>query len=201
MEILSNNNLLSIQEALLNRYLNLDPESKEQLRQLSGKVIKIEWGPLTYYWQFKSDSISFSKIYNGPADLVLRGSTFDFLRLIFSKNKALTDIPLQVSGDMAFGMQFRAFFLNLEMDWEEQLAKILGDTAAYPVIQLLKAMRRWARESVKNLSENLTNYLQTEINGLISTEELQVFFSDIDELRDDCARLETRIERLEKKGA
>ncbi|WP_171910126.1 ubiquinone biosynthesis accessory factor UbiJ [Rickettsiella grylli] len=198
---MSNNNLLSIQEALLNRYLNLDPESKEQLRQLSGKVIKIEWGPLTYYWQFKSDSISFSKIYNGPADLVLRGSTFDFLRLIFSKNKALTDIPLQVSGDMAFGMQFRAFFLNLEMDWEEQLAKILGDTAAYPVIQLLKAMRRWARESVKNLSENLTNYLQTEINGLISTEELQVFFSDIDELRDDCARLETRIERLEKKGA
>ncbi|OJA00004.1 hypothetical protein BEV13_04625 [Rickettsiella grylli] len=192
---------MSIQEALLNRYLNLDPESKEQLRQLSGKVIKIEWGPLTYYWQFKSDSISFSKIYNGPADLVLRGSTFDFLRLIFSKNKALTDIPLQVSGDMAFGMQFRAFFLNLEMDWEEQLAKILGDTAAYPVIQLLKAMRRWARESVKNLSENLTNYLQTEINGLISTEELQVFFSDIDELRDDCARLETRIERLEKKGA
>lgn len=201
MEILSNNNLLSIQEAFLNCYLNLDPESKEQLRQLSGKVIKIEWGPLTYYWQFKSDSISLSKIYNGPADLVLRGSTFDFLRLIFSKNKALIDIPLQVSGDMAFGMQFRAFFLNLEMDWEEQLAKILGDTAAYPVIQLLKAIRRWARESVKNLSENLTNYLQTEIKGLISTEELQVFFSDIDELRDDCARLEARIQRLEKKGA
>jgi len=198
---LSNNNLLSIQEAFLNCYLNLDPESKEQLRQLSGKVIKIEWGPLTYYWQFKSDSISLSKIYNGPADLVLRGSTFDFLRLIFSKNKALIDIPLQVSGDMAFGMQFRAFFLNLEMDWEEQLAKILGDTAAYPVIQLLKAIRRWARESVKNLSENLTNYLQTEIKGLISTEELQVFFSDIDELRDDCARLEARIQRLEKKGA
>ncbi|WP_240992250.1 ubiquinone biosynthesis accessory factor UbiJ [Rickettsiella grylli] len=198
---MSNNNLLSIQEAFLNCYLNLDPESKEQLRQLSGKVIKIEWGPLTYYWQFKSDSISLSKIYNGPADLVLRGSTFDFLRLIFSKNKALIDIPLQVSGDMAFGMQFRAFFLNLEMDWEEQLAKILGDTAAYPVIQLLKAIRRWARESVKNLSENLTNYLQTEIKGLISTEELQVFFSDIDELRDDCARLEARIQRLEKKGA
>ncbi|EDP46802.1 putative protein of unknown function [Rickettsiella grylli] len=192
---------MSIQEAFLNCYLNLDPESKEQLRQLSGKVIKIEWGPLTYYWQFKSDSISLSKIYNGPADLVLRGSTFDFLRLIFSKNKALIDIPLQVSGDMAFGMQFRAFFLNLEMDWEEQLAKILGDTAAYPVIQLLKAIRRWARESVKNLSENLTNYLQTEIKGLISTEELQVFFSDIDELRDDCARLEARIQRLEKKGA
>lgn len=202
MEILiSANSLLSTQEALLNRYLNLDPESKEQLRQLSGKVVKLEWGPLTYYWQFKSDSISLSKIYNGPTDLLLRGSTFDFVRTIFIKNKALTDIPLQVSGDMAFGIQFKALFSNLEIDYEEQLAQILGDTAAYPVMQLLKAIRRWARESVKSLSENLTNYLQTEINGLVSREELQVFFSDIDDLRDDCARLEARLERLEKKGA
>lgn len=197
MEILINTHiLLSTQEALLNRYLNLDPEAKEQLQQLSGKVIKIEWGPLTYYWHFKSDSIFLSKHHNGPTDLILRGSTFDFLRTVFIKDKALTDIPLQVSGDMAFGMQFRDFFSNLEIDYEAQLAKILGDSAAYPMIQLLKGIRRWTRQSVKNLRENLTNYVQTELNGLVSNEELAHFFSDIDDLRDDCARLEARIARL-----
>lgn len=201
MEILITSNIiLSAQEVILNRYLNLDPESKAHLRKLSGKVIKVEWVPLTYYWLFKSDSIYLSKDYNGPTDLILRGSTFDFLRVAFiKKDKALTDIPLQVLGDMEFGKQFKEFFSNLEIDYEEQLSKLLGDVAAYPMIQMLKIIRCWTRQNIENLGENLTNYVQTEMNWLVSDEELQLFFSDIDELRNDCARLEARIKMLEKR--
>ena len=201
MEILITSNIiLSAQEVILNRYLNLDPESKAHLRKLSGKVIKVEWVPLTYYWLFKSDSIYLSKDYNGPTDLILRGSTFDFLRVAFiKKDKALTDIPLQVLGDMEFGKQFKEFFSNLEIDYEEQLSKLLGDVTAYPMIQMLKIIRCWTRQNIENLGENLTNYVQTEMNWLVSDEELQLFFSDIDELRNDCARLEARIKMLEKR--
>lgn len=177
----------------------LDPESKEHLYRLSGKVVKIEWGPLTYYWFFKSDLIYLSKDYNGPADLILRGSTFDFLRMAFiSKDNALTDIPLQVMGDMEFAKQFKDFFANLEVDYEEQLSKIVGDGIAYPMIQVLKAISLWATQSMESLSQNLTNYVQREMNWLVSPEELQLFFSDVDELRDDCARIEARIKMLEK---
>jgi ubiquinone biosynthesis protein UbiJ len=197
--LISPNILLSAQEAILNRYLMLDPESKEHLHRLSGKVVKIEWGPLTYYWFFKSDLIYLSKDYNGPADLILRGSTFDFLRMAFiSKDNALTDIPLQVMGDMEFAKQFKDFFANLEVDYEEQLSKIVGEGIAYPMIQVLKAISLWANVSMESLSQNLTNYVQREMNWLVSPEELQLFFSDVDELRDDCARLEARIKRLEK---
>lgn len=201
MEILINSNIvLSAQEAILNRYLSLDPESKEHLRRLSGKVIKIEWTPLTYFWFFKSDSIYLNKDYNGPVDLILRGSTFDFLSMAFSKkDKALTDIPLQVLGDMEFAKQFKEFFSNLEIDYEEQLSKILGDTIAYPLVKLLKTTRLWAKQSIENLSQNASAYVQTEMNWLVSDEELQLFFSDVDDLRDDCARLEARIKSLEKR--
>lgn len=191
--------ILSAQEAILNRYLKLDPESKEHFRRLSGRVVKIEWGPFNYYWLFKSDSIYLCKDYNGPVDLILRGSTFDFLRMAFiKKDKALTDIPLQVLGDMEFGKQFREFFSNLEIDYEEQLSKIVGDATAYPIMQVLKTINLWASRNMESLSENLTNYLQREMNWLVSDEELQFFFSDVDELRDDCARLEARIKMLEK---
>lgn len=201
MEILINSNiLLSAQEAILNRYLNLDPESKEHLRHLSGKVIKIEWVPLTYFWIFKSDLIYLNKDYSGPVDLILRGSTFDFLRMAFNtKDKALTDIPLQVLGDMELAKQFKEFFSNLEIDYEEQLSKIVGDTIAYPVVKMLKVMRLWSKQSIENLSQNASNYVQTEMNWLVSDEELQLFFSDVDNLRDDYARLEARIKVLEKR--
>ena len=200
MEILINSNIiLSVQEAILNRYLCLDPESKKHLRQLSGRVVKIEWGSLIYYWLFKSDSIYLSKDYNGPADLILRGSTFDFLRMAFiKKDKAFTDIPLQIVGDMEFGKQFRDFFSTLEIDYEEQLSKKIGDAIAYPLIQALKAISLWARQNIENLGQNVTNYVQTEMNWLVPDEELQFFFSDVDDLRDDCARLEARINSLQK---
>jgi ubiquinone biosynthesis accessory factor UbiJ len=197
--LICSNIILSAQEAILNRYLNLDFECKEHLHRLSGKVVKIEWNPLTYYWLFKSDAIYLSKDYSGPVDLILRGSTFDFLCSVFiKKDKALTDIPLQVVGDMEFGKQFKDFFSNLEIDYEEQLSKIVGDVIAYPMIQVLKAITLWARQSMECFSQNLTNYVQREMNWLISEEELQYFFSDVDELRDDYARLEARINALQK---
>jgi ubiquinone biosynthesis protein UbiJ len=197
--LISSNIILSVQEAILNRYLSLDPESKKHLRQLSGRVVKIEWGSLIYYWLFKSDSIYLSKDYNGPADLILRGSIFDFLRMAFiKKDKAYTDIPLQVVGDMEFGKQFRDFFLTLEIDYEEQLSKKIGDAIAYPLIQALKTISLWARQNIENLSQNVTNYVQTEMNWLVPDEELQFFFSDVDDLRNDCARLEARINSLQK---
>lgn len=201
MEILiSSNIIIAAQEAMLNRYLSLDPESKKHLHRLSGKVIRIELGPMTYYWCFKSDSIFLKKDYNGSADLILRGSTLDFLRMAFTnKDRAHTDIPLQVVGDMEFGKQFKEFFLNLEIDYEEQLSKIVGDAIAHPLVQVLKTINLWARQNTENFGQNLRNYVQTEMNWLVTDEELQLFFSDVDDLRDDCARLNTRLEILEKR--
>jgi ubiquinone biosynthesis accessory factor UbiJ len=197
--LISSNIILSVQEVILNRYLSLDPESKKHLRQLSGRVVKIEWGSIIYFWLFKSDSIYLSKDYNGPADLILRGSTFDFLRMAFiKKDKAYTDIPLQVVGDMEFGKQFRDFFSTLDIDYEEQLSKKIGDAIAYPLIQLLKTISLWGRQNIENLGQNVTNYVQTEMNWLVSDQELQFFFSDVDDLRNDCARLEARLNSLQK---
>jgi ubiquinone biosynthesis protein UbiJ len=200
VEILNSQNiLLSAQEAILNHYLNLDPEAKEHLSRLSGKVVKIEWGHLNYYWLFKSDSIYLSKDYQGAVDLILRGSTLDFIRITFmKKDMALTAIPLQILGDMEFAKQFKDLFSNLDIDWEEQLAKLLGDTIAYPISCLFKEITRWAKQSVESLSQNMTNYLQTELNYLVSEPELQIFFSDVDDLRDDSERLEARINALQR---
>jgi ubiquinone biosynthesis protein UbiJ len=197
--LITSNTLLSVQEAILNRYLKLDPEAIEHLYRLSGKALKIEWGPLSYYWLFKSDSVYLSKDYNGPVDLILRGSTFDFLRMAFiKKDTALTAIPLQIFGDMEFAKQFKDLFSNLNVDYEEQLAKLVGDSLAFPMVQILKIMTHWAKASIENLGQNITHYVQTEMNWLVSKEELQLFFSDVDDLRDDSDRLEARINALQQ---
>jgi ubiquinone biosynthesis protein UbiJ len=191
--------LLATQEIILNRFLQLDPEAVRYLTPLSGKVVKLELNGLGQYWLFKSDAIYLTKDYNGLVDLVLSGSVFDFMRLAFMKKEAaLTAIPIHVSGDMAFAKQFKALFSNLEIDWEEQLSRVVGDTIAYPTAQFLKMLSQWARESVENFSQNMTEYVQAEIDCLVPEEEVQIFFSEVDDLRDDLARLQARIERLQR---
>lgn len=193
------NTLLAAQESILNRFLQLDPETAGHLNQLSGKVVKIELNSLSHFWLFKSNAIYLIKDYNGLVDLVLRGSGFDFMQLAFIKrDMALTAIPIQVSGDMEFAKQFKELFANLDIDWEEHLSSFVGDTIAYPLARFLKALTHWAKQSVENLSQNITDYLQAEMDYLVSEEELQVFFSDIDTLRDDSARLEARIKFLQE---
>lgn len=191
------NTLLAAQEIILNRFLKLDPESSKVLNNLSGKVVKLELNALSHYWLFKSDTIYLTKNYSGLVDLVLRGSVFDFMRLAFMKKEsALTAMPIQVSGDMEFAKQFKDLFSNLDIDWEEQLSQIVGDTVAYPIAQFFKSLSQWAKQSVGTLGQNITDYVQAELDYLVPDEELQVFFADIDDLRDDAARLEARIARL-----
>lgn len=195
------NALLAAQEIILNRFLQLDPEATAYLNQLSGKVVKIELNALSYFWLFKSDAIYLVKDYNGLVDLILQGSLFDFMRLAFIKSDvALTAIPIQIAGDMEFAKQFKDLFSNLDIDWEEQLSHFVGDTVAYPVARFLKTLSRWAKQNIENLSQNITDYVQAEMDYLVPDEELQIFFSDIDDLRDDWARLEARIARLGIKG-
>ena len=160
-------------------------------------MVKLELGALSHYWLFKSNAIYLAKDYNGVVDLVLHGSVFDFMRLAFIKREsALTAIPIQVSGDMEFAKQLKDLFSNLDIDWEEQLSRVVGDAIAYPLARFLKTMSQWARQSVENFGQNMTEYVQAEMDYLVPEEELQVFFSDIDDLRDDLARLQARIERL-----
>ncbi len=194
------NTLLAIQEMLLNRVLRLDPETVGGLRQLSGKVAKLEFDHASYYCIFTSTAVCLSKDYDGLVDLVLGGSIFDFIRMgLFKNGMASTTIPIQISGDMEFARQFRDFFANVEIDWEEQLSQVVGDGVAYPLAQCLRLMKQWAKRSVESISQNVKDYLQAETDLLVSKEELQIFFSDIDGLRDEVARLQARIARLQRK--
>jgi ubiquinone biosynthesis accessory factor UbiJ len=193
------NVLLRAQEMILNRFLHLDPELDFALSKLVGKVVKLELGSLSHYWVFKPKVISLIKEHNGMVDLILSGSIFDFMRLPFmKKDKAITAIPVHVSGDMEFAKQFRDLFANLEIDWEEQLANLLGDTFAFPVALFLKNISHWSKQSFENINENIRDYIQIEMAWLVSNEELQIFFAEVDVLRDEAARLKARLKYLQR---
>lgn len=194
--------VLSIFEKTLNRFLQLDPESKKNLQTLAGKVIVFESYDFKIYWLFTQNKILITNQYDGSADAVLSGSVFDFARLGMNQDTATvfaTDIKM--TGDTEVIQAFKNLFSQLNIDWEDQLSKITGDVIAYQIGSAMRLLNDWAKQSSKTLQVNLTEYLQEEARLLPTAIELNDFFIEVDQLRNDVERIEARIIRLKKEIA
>jgi len=101
-----------------------------------------------------------------------------------------------IDGDTAFAGAIHHLWQHLRWDAEEDLSKVVGDTAAHRIAESGRTLQRWAQASGNNLAHSFAEYW-TEEQPLIATKnDLMRFNADVDQLRDDAARLEKRIELL-----
>jgi ubiquinone biosynthesis protein UbiJ len=105
---------------------------------------------------------------------------------------------IRIDGDNRLAQTLGEVFRGLDIDWEEQLSKLLGDTLAHRLMSRARAGGRWAERSGSIARQNLREYLQQEAAVLPSREELTTFLAAVDTLRDDVERLAARVERLER---
>lgn len=189
-------------EKILNSFLKLDSDTDKRLIPLAGKVIALEFPPFEsrIYWLFTRDGIHLLDEYEGIVDVTLRGSPFSFLRLTKqSSSAAIFASDITVIGDTETAQDFKILFANLNIDWEEQLSHLTGDVIAHQIGNLFREVSNWAKQSVNTLTQDITEYVQEEARWLPTRIELQDFFSQVDQVRNDTDRLEARLNFLEKK--
>jgi ubiquinone biosynthesis protein UbiJ len=103
-----------------------------------------------------------------------------------------------VEGQTDLAQELGELLGGIEVDWEEQLSRLVGDPVAHQVGSGLRSAGRWGRHSAETLTQNLGEYLQEEARLLPSRNEVAAFLDDIDRLRDDVERLAARIARIAK---
>ena len=187
-------------ETAINRYLALDPEVLGKLAVFNGKVIKIEIaGTKKVLYLFPDEQgISISTEYDGDADTVLRGSPLSLFKMGVVSNTAtmLLKGEVEISGDTRLGHQFKNVFSQMDVDWSEPLAELVGDTLAYQIQQSGKKFSQWGKETVKSVSSSVSEYLQEESRDVVTQTELDIFNDDVDQLRNDVDRLQEKIKSL-----
>jgi ubiquinone biosynthesis protein UbiJ len=190
-------------EQALNRYLALDPEGAGRLARLHGRVICIEiagFGARLYLVPGARGIQAFGT-YAGEPDCVLRGPPLALVRIGLTQRKEdqLFSGEVQVTGDTHLAQEFGRLIASIEVDWEEQLSRLIGDPAAHQIGSAARATRRWGSRSTDTLAQDLKEYLQEEGRLLPTRYEVQAFLDDVDTLRDDVERLAARVERIAKK--
>lgn len=194
--------LMGALEAALNKFINLDQNSRSYLAPLSGKIIAITIVPFneTIYLYPSADSIQLADFSPDKPDTHLTGSVFSFGLMGFSSNpmRSVFSGEIKIEGDMQTGRKFQTLFTKLDFNIEQQLANYTGNTLAHNISNFLRVGQNWSQESINTFKLNTSEFLQEETRNLPAKPEMEIFYRQIDKLRTDFDRLQSRIERLNK---
>lgn len=190
-------------ETAINQYLSLDPEIAGQLSSLHGKVIGIDLSgtPIIFFFiPDQNGQLQLLSQYEGQPDCLISGAPLNLLRSTISDNTDSTfSGDVHIEGSSGVAQQFTTILKRIDIDWEEQLSRLTGDIIAHQVGNSFRAGSNWFSRNLESTGLNLQEYLQEEARMLPGALELDNFYQDVDQLRDDVERLAARVQRLQKK--
>jgi ubiquinone biosynthesis protein UbiJ len=131
-------------------------------------------------------------------DVTLTVAAASLLEVLRDPQTAST--KTQVTGDGAFAETISYLFTHLRWDVEEDLSKVVGDVAAYRLANIARDLARVPGRVADSFSRSVATYLRDEGSAVPSRGEVEAFNRAVDVLRDDAARLEKRLERLQAQG-
>lgn len=185
-------------EGAINRALQLDPDALQRIGDLHGKVILLELAgegaPVRVYLFPSPDGLRLQPQYDGLPDVTISGTPSVFLNQL--RHGPTVSDALVIRGDIELGQRFQRILSRLAPDWEEGLARLIGDVPAHQVARVARALFVWSREALRTLGADGADYLKEEAFVLAKRGRVEQFLGEVDRLRADVDRLEKRVERL-----
>ncbi|MEK7759627.1 MAG: SCP2 sterol-binding domain-containing protein, partial [Pseudomonadota bacterium] len=140
-----------------NRLLRLDPETLRRLGDLQGRVVCIEFRYLgrRIFLHPSESGFRLATECDQPPAVTLRGTLATFGRLgLGAETETLKAGELDIEGDAALGQRLQGIFRNLDLDWEEPLARLFGDPLGHEIGRAARAAFAWHRQALKTFGLN-----------------------------------------------
>ena len=189
-------------ETLINELIALDPAAMQRLAGWHGRVIAIALrgtGVTFYFVPDQQGRLQLLGSYEGEPDCVIEGSPLDLMRAsdpaqgsaqLFAGN-------VRIEGDTELAHRFSEVLGKLDIDWEEQLSRYVGDVAAHELARLAREAKAAGEQGLQRTQRNLAEYLTEEARLLPHPFEVEEWVRDVETLRDDVERLAARVQLLE----
>lgn len=182
----------------LNHLLQGAEWARLRLRPFSGQVLNIQLPPLSLSLGVTPEGLfcKAEQTTQANVSITLPRAT----PLLILQDSSLVLQQAGVSGNAEFAETLSFIFRNLSWDVEADLAPLVGDILAHRLVKTGKALKAKLTQNSRNLVENCVEYTRDEVELLVDTRKQAQRTRDIGTLRDDVARMEKRIQQLERKG-
>lgn len=176
-----------------NRYVPL-------LARLDGKVLqcRIDGLDLSVWLIFDRGKVLLERHFDAPADTVISGPPLSMMSLL-SNNDALFSGDVKITGDASLGRSFKKLLTAVEIEWEEGLSHVAGDTVARKARVAHDSVRGWTGRVGERFQEDLGAWLVDEAELVESAEAVSAYCEDVDLLRERADRLAAGIALLEQR--
>lgn len=185
-----------------NRLLRLDPETLRRLGDLQGQVFCIEFRDLgrKLYLHPSEAGFRLEIDCNQAPAVTLRGNIGTFARLgLGNSTDSLKAGELEIEGDAVLGQRLQRILGDLDLDWEEPLARRFGDPLGHEIGRAARAFFGWQKQAARTFGLNTAEYLQEESRLLPTRPEVEEFLNAVDGVRADVDRIAARVQRLKDK--
>lgn len=178
-----------------NNYLALDPEAKPGFEKLRGKLILLQLSGLDLgtWFLVHADRVEILEQFDGEPDATISGGPLSLLALATGRS-SIFDGDVSISGDVETAQQFSRALEKIDVDWEEHLSRLTGDTVAYQIGKTFRGLGSWASRTQNTMRDNTADYLRDETNHLPHDWELTEFSDQVDDLRDRVEQLAIKLE-------
>ncbi len=188
--------MFNLPAATLNHLFSQSGWALQRLGKFAGKTARFDIAPFSFAYTV----ISNGTLISAPADAVADATCSippSLLPHLLLKDEAAFSL-ISTSGDTALLAEIFYLSKNLRWDAAEDISRVTGDIAAERIVHLAESAHQQIGEGARNLSEALAEYWTEERPLVAKSTHINQFIQQVDVLRDDVARLEQRINRLNK---
>ncbi|MBA4709018.1 ubiquinone biosynthesis accessory factor UbiJ [Aquitalea aquatica] len=184
---------MRIQIAVFNHLLNQQPAVRAELAAHVGRRVGIVLAPLTVRGVITDEG--WLAACAGEPEATIRLQHAAALAAVSGRDPALSDVSLE--GDTELAAAIGRLIARLRWDAGEDLSRVMGDVAANRLQRVARASLGFKGEIAWRLLENWVEHLREEAPMLASRQAVASYLRAVDSLRDDVARSEKRLARLE----
>ena len=179
----------------LNHLLGAETWARDKLRPYAGQCVEFRAPPLP---ALRLDILD-SGLLSGAAqdavpNLVVTIGSGALPAFARGEDALMREIGIEGNADLASTVQY--LFRHLRWDVEEDLSQIVGDALAHRMVAEGKRFAAWGSDAAEKLAQNLAEFWIEEQPLLARPADVRQFLAGVDQLRDDLARIEKRIDTL-----
>ncbi len=188
--------------------LALDPTLRVRLNELDGRAVALTLAKPAIRLLARVHSGELRFALAEPSDVADLSVSTDLSSLLQMGLARLTGAKpnlgvgkIHISGDAELARQVQHITEKFDPDWDAPIVAALGDVIGFQVARGARKVVSFAKSSLQSFADAGSEYLREESRDVISAAELDGFYDDVDQLRDQVARAEQRISVLLKRAA